>query len=70
MAVGRKKIVFEQQLNAVTLSISHESWDRMVELEKHKTGGIIRLVKYKVKKEPKYDLEGSTVALRVGKETI
>lgn len=30
--------MFEQQLNAVTLSISHESWDRMVELQKQKFG--------------------------------
>ncbi len=37
-AVGRKKIVLEQQLNAVTLSMSPRKWKQLVELRKQKWG--------------------------------
>ncbi len=37
-AVGRKKIVLEQQLSAATLSMSPTKWNQLVELRKRKYG--------------------------------
>jgi hypothetical protein len=37
-AVGRKKIVLKQQLNAATLSMSPGKWKQLVELRKQKWG--------------------------------
>jgi hypothetical protein len=37
-AVGRKKIGLEQQLSAVTLSMSSTKWNQLVQLRKHKYG--------------------------------
>ena len=35
-AVGRKKIVLEQQLNAATLSMSPTKWNELLEIRKRK----------------------------------
>jgi len=42
--VGRKKIVLEQQLNAVTLSMSPTKWNKLLEIRKQKWGkeGVVR----------------------------
>jgi hypothetical protein len=37
-AVGRKKIVLEQQLNAATLSMSPTMWNELLEIQKQKWG--------------------------------
>ena len=37
-AVGRKKIVLEQQLNAATLSMSPARWNALLEIRKQKWG--------------------------------
>ena len=37
-AVGRKKIVLEQQLNAATLSMSPTKWNELLEIRKQKWG--------------------------------
>jgi hypothetical protein len=37
-AVGRKKIVLEQQLNAATLSMSPTKWNELLEIRKRKWG--------------------------------
>jgi len=37
-AVGRKKIVLEQQLNAATLSMSPTKWNELLEIQKQKWG--------------------------------
>ena len=37
-AVGRKKIVLEQQLNAAMLSMSPTKWDELLEIQKQKWG--------------------------------
>lgn len=39
-ALGRKKIVFEQQLDAAALHMSHEKFSRLVELRKRKWGDV------------------------------
>ena len=45
-AVGRKKIVLEQQLNAATLSMSPTKWNELLEIRKQKWGkdkeGVVR----------------------------
>ena len=43
-AVGRKKIVLEQQLNAATLSMSPMKWNKLLENRKRKWGkeGVVR----------------------------
>jgi hypothetical protein len=37
-AVGRKKIVLEQQLNAATLNMSPTKWNKLLEIRKRKWG--------------------------------
>ncbi len=37
-AVGRKKIVLKQQLNAATLSMSPTKWNELLEIRKRKWG--------------------------------
>ena len=37
-AIGRKKIVLEQQLNAATLSLSPTKWNELLEIGKQKWG--------------------------------
>jgi hypothetical protein len=37
-AVGRKKIVLEQQLNAATLNMSPTKWNELLEIRKRKWG--------------------------------
>ncbi len=37
-AVGRKKIVLEQQLNTATLSMSPMKWKELLEIQKQKWG--------------------------------
>ena len=37
-AVGRNKIVLEQQLNAATLSMSPTKWNKLLEIQKRKWG--------------------------------
>jgi len=37
-AVGRKKIVLEQQLNAATLGMSPMKWNELLEIRKRKWG--------------------------------
>ena len=37
-AIGRKKIVLEQQLNAATLIIPPTKWNKLLEIQKQKWG--------------------------------
>ena len=37
-AIGRKKIVLEQQLNAATLNMSPTKWNELLEIRKQKWG--------------------------------